>query len=62
MESCNNWIETDDNGNIITKEFRIDSKAHEEKILNQINKWQQLGIDVEIKKKKRNFWQMWNEF
>ena len=62
MEGCNNWIEFENNGKIIKKEFEIESKIHDDNILNQITNWQQLGMDVNIKEKKRNFWQMWNEF
>lgn len=62
MEGCNNWIVFGENGNLIKKEFRIDSKSHEDNIMGQILKWQKIGIDIRVKEKKRNFWQMWNEF
>ncbi|WP_346863941.1 hypothetical protein [uncultured Draconibacterium sp.] len=62
MEGCNNWIEFENNGKTIKKEFKIESKTHDDNILNQITKWQHLGIDVKIKEKRRNFWQMWNDF
>ena len=62
MEGCNNWIVFGENGNLIKKEFRIDSKSHEDNIMRQILKWQEIGIDIKVKEKKRNFWQMWNEF
>ncbi|WP_346854875.1 hypothetical protein [uncultured Draconibacterium sp.] len=62
MEGCNNWIEFENNGKTIKKEFKIESKIHDDNILNQIAKWQHSDIDVKIKEKKRNFWQMWNDF
>lgn len=62
MEGCNNWIVFGENGNLVKKEFRIESKSQEESIKKKISDWQQSGIDLKIKEKKRNFWQMWNEF
>jgi hypothetical protein len=41
---------------------RIFQPMAEVQIINLHQRGQQLGIEVKIQEKKRNFWQMWNEF